>query len=110
MTDDQLNAILATTDGYVEKYKQSLSVLDEEDVVKAFETLSPLVESVRELQWQCGYLASLLESFCEWSRIVGSCPIFPCYPAWRLGCSCGELRAKDWVEEAERLAKERNDV
>lgn len=85
-TKIDLNAILAIVDGYdarmkivreyfdrrepvPEQYKQYLAPLEDEDVVKVFETLRPLVARVRELERQRDWLATFIDDNMECERL-----------------------------------------
>ena len=121
-TEIDLDAILAIVDGYdarmkivreyfdrrepvPEEYKQYLAPLEDEDVVKAFEALRPLVARVRELERQREFL---IDHFAD----NGLCfmPLdFCCSERSKSGCSC---YAEKYIKEscvlcrAEEAAKE----
>ncbi len=122
MTKEQLDSVLAIIDGYdarmklareyfdrrepvPEKHKQYLAPLEDEDVVKAFEALRPLVARVRELERQRDWLAKLLGDLCTTQK-DGECPLFYACPASGFGWSCGNAIKEDWIYTAEEAAKE----
>lgn len=59
-----------------DKHKQYLAPLEDEDVVKAFEALRPLVARVRELERQAQVLAVAVSEYqrCKTCIVRRSCP------------------------------------
>jgi hypothetical protein len=123
MTKEQLDSVLAIIDGYdarmklvreyfdrrepvPEKYKQYLAALDDAEAVKAFEALRPLVARIRELERQRDWLADALQTICAWHKDYGSCPVDHVCPGADHCLYGGLVTSGDWIEKAERAAKE----
>lgn len=91
-----------------EEHKAYLAPLADEEVVKAFEALRPLVARVRELERQRDWLAfqhakaclDAANDACAWN--TGDCPVCPLDKGGR----CLEVTSKTFIEAAEKAAKE----
>lgn len=74
--------------------------------VDAVNVVKHLVNKIRNLEKQNGYLADNIEILCNNAAKDGRCPLFWSCPAKKLGKSCGELANTDWIE----ASKENNRV
>ena len=119
-----LEPILDIVDGYEERKENArawyiknnipahehmfshLASLSVDDSSRAFEALRPLVARVRELERQRDWLADALQNMCAWNQDNESCYVQNVCPAGKL-CVCAEVITKyDWIEAAEKAAKE----